>query len=394
MIEKQSDSPKLCKAPWSLLTIDPSGFITLCCHSSGFPLQHINEVDSLKHFFNSDKYQDVRQRFLNGQFPSNCQVCEVADKTPPMEQKFIQSLPWMDEQLTASNKKILALEYTASNLCNQTCATCGSRFSSKWLNHDRKAMEQGLNFRKDSLYVDLQQKQEKTKSKNVQKVFEILPDLKLLIFKGGEPLADPKTRDILQEIVDNNYKCSVLIVSNLSLIDEKWFDLFKKIKKNGKLIIVGSVDGTGDVYEWIRGSRWQETERTIRNFQKILGEPLQLNISVSLFNFFTLPEDLHKLDELNATRNIRFTIVTDPWYTSANLLSFEQRKDQVEKIYQGIDSIQNLTILNAPVLKDLLKNKPPKEHRPAIQWIQFLNSMRKRDFFELVPELKTVLNIN
>jgi MoaA/NifB/PqqE/SkfB family radical SAM enzyme len=393
MMLKANDTIQICKAPWSLLTVDPSGYITLCCHSSGFPLAHINQVDSLRDFFNSNIYENIRKEFRSGCFPSNCQVCSSAKEIPPMKQNFIQSLPWSDDQLDNNPKKILALEYTASNLCNQTCATCGSRFSSKWLRYDRQAKEEGLSFRQDSIYVDLDQEESSSNTKNLSKVLEVLPNLKLLIFKGGEPLADPKTRIIMEEIVSKQLKCSILIVSNLSLIDEKWLELFRETQQNSKIIMVGSVDGTNEVYEWIRGSRWQDTKETILNYKHKLGEPLQINISVSLFNLFTLPADLKLIEQMDATRNVRFTIVTDPWYTSAHLLTLQQRQRQLEKILNTVDSCTGLTFLNTPVLQDLLsKQETQRDPKQAMAWIQFLNSMRKSDILEMVPDLRAALN--
>ena len=137
-----------CKAPWSMITIGPRGELKLCCSTHEYA-SHISKQDSLLDWFNGDYYNEVRSKFIDKIWPTACKICKKSveqNHTPSRDFPYFANLPTRNN-VELEIKYPLALEFTPSNLCNQTCAMCGSNFSSKWYSHDKRAVEEGLIWR-------------------------------------------------------------------------------------------------------------------------------------------------------------------------------------------------------------------------------------------------------
>ncbi len=370
------------------MTISPGGRLSLCCYSARFPIENIENIESLKGFFNGKKYGKIRKSFVEGNFPEECKMCD-SSQNPPMNGSFIQGLPAQDNFF--EKKDVLVLEFTSSNLCNQTCATCGSNFSSKWKKFDLQAIESGLDFRKESVYVDLSEKEKIPSKQLICKVLEVLPTLKTIVFKGGEPLADKWNKVVLSEVAKKQYEMNIIIVSNLSLVNDEWVSLLELLNRKNKLYITGSIDGTEDVFEWIRGASWEKVLGAAHRIESIIGEMFKLNITVSIYNFFTLKDDLKYLDKVGIFKEVRFVVVKDPWYTSIGVLDPVVIKSEVKKIETTVNACKNLDISNFNTLYELNCNYSSRGLQEVKCWIDYVNKMRKEDILNLVPELKKTL---
>ena len=155
-----------CTFPWTGMTIDPQGYLTLCCmieSKKGIFNIHISDVDSLYDFFYGEEYKKIQNDFdlFGWKKMKDCAACQDDKK-----QNIFTSYD-VSQRFDPDLKTLQYLELTTSNTCNQQCVTCGSKFSSQW--------------RKIEHYFDRPAEKTYSLSANdLEKVLEVLPDLETL----------------------------------------------------------------------------------------------------------------------------------------------------------------------------------------------------------------------
>ena len=260
---------KNCTFPWTGMVINPQGYITLCCvHSSRnrFLNNHISEIDNLFNFFNGKEYEAARSKFkdIDWRNIQECSVCKLNVEREVLSQYEVS------QQFDPSTNKLQYLEFTTSNVCNQMCVTCGSRFSNQWT----PAME--IQFGR------ITAKRHILTDNDVNKICESLKDLKQLNIKGGEPFADIRNYKILKRLFEVNDECKVVIITNGSLIPERYMDIIFKNPK--RFQISASVDAIGKRYEWIRSTPWEKTDNTLKELYYQTGIKADINPVLSIYN--------------------------------------------------------------------------------------------------------------
>ena len=355
----------LCKAPFAGLEISPDGQIVLCCMSSRNHLAHIDDVDDIEEFYNGPIMEKYRQELEDGEYktmkPCNrCYELETKHKRgfkKTMEGYQTQKLGFsvnsmgnitkFDEDWYArkegKNRPLRYLEYTLSNTCNASCATCNSLFSHKWQSIDKKFG------RKVFPMVQL-------KNNSIEKIEKVLYGLETLTIKGGEPFADIRNIRILKKLYEINPSCRVFIVSNFYTITPEAMEILKMT--TGHLDVSGSVDGVGRVYDWIRSNTFEHMVKTMETYYKETGRKININVCISLYNFFHLEKILDYFKNKEYIRCISFMNITNrPGYVDIQLLPEKIFYLQIEK-YKKLFKDVNKKGYSAWILSDpLLRQK-------------------------------------
>lgn len=271
---------------WSLMSIvvDSQGYVKPCCNMSGSNMIHLgNTTEDEIHIENIESLEDYLLNdfmlYLRGSLKDKgivetpeCSNCKLAIQNNVIGHHEY-SKPWSNSPLG----RIAVLEITTSNICNQTCITCSSYFSSKWKTIDHLF---GNYTHKDSYSLS---------DSAIDKIIDLLPNLKQLYIKGGEPFSDLKNAKILEVLIDVNPECEIIIVTNASIISKKFLDILKKAKPH-KVIICGSLDHVGRKYEWIRGTSFNQTLQTIEKLYQETGIKTKPIPTISYFNILDLKE--------------------------------------------------------------------------------------------------------
>jgi MoaA/NifB/PqqE/SkfB family radical SAM enzyme len=390
--EYQSRRPMMCKAPWSQLNIGPLGDLKLCTvgkkHGS-----YIGEVDSLEDYYNSDIINNIRNNFKKGEWPSACVACkDNRDNGIPahIDNDHYVNLPWSDENFNAPNKKILSLEYTPSNLCNQSCAMCGSIYSSKWIGLDKRAKKEGLEFRENSGLTNLHTKAFQATDKDMQKILDVLPSIKFLLIKGGEPFADPRNIRVLKEIVDKKYEMRILIVSNWASITEEIWDILEKLNKNPNvdLLVTASLDGTGKVYEWIRSTPYEQTLENMETYLRRTGKRVIASSTVSLYTLWTLKDSANELLKTGLVDVFAYYYVFLPKYSAYSIVPQTDIDRLVTEFFNNPTYLRNPIIFERTErLRTLKYSATAVDNSNALRWIEYINSLRGFNIYDYNPEL-------
>lgn len=371
-----------CKAPFTGPTIDPMGNITLCCASKDrdYLGAKINEVDSLQDFFKGEVYEQIRNKVaLEGvaALGDQCRDCIAAKTGNPTAYTALDSYKTLDID---PNLNITHLEITTSNVCNQTCATCSSYFSSKW----RKIHKQFHNH----LPSDTYQMAESA----INAVIETVPSLQYLCMKGGEPTADQNNVKILEEVVKINPNLEINIVTNFQTLSDQWWEFFKYLPN---MRITASIDATGLLYNWIRGGDYEETHSNIVRYIETANGHLLINPVASIYNIFNLQELFSAYHGWTYTSKFN-NIVIHPGYSSAFMIEPDKLAEIFKTEYQTIDqpfipsNLSNREIIKNSWYSSLggYITQVPK----AIQFIENMDRYRGIKLFDIEPKLEKVFD--
>lgn len=275
---------KPCYWPDHGAVIDSQGFIKPCCMMGGYEMLnnnhnvldgiHIDHTDSINEYFYSDFLIYLRKSLQENNIEGTpeCHNCKLQIENN-VGRHFQQSYEYSDYAMDGSIK---FLEITTSNICNQTCVTCNSYFSSKW-----ETIEQ--------LFNDKFQKRKQFNLSNdaMDKIIKVLPELKVLNIKGGEPFADIRNAKILEKLVEVNPDCQVWILSNASIISNRFIKVLKRIKN---LSLTASLDHIGKKYEWIRSTPFDQTLYTLKRIYEETGIRFSVSPTISYFNILDMEE--------------------------------------------------------------------------------------------------------
>jgi len=390
----------LCKAPFAGLEISPDGQIVLCCMSSRNHLAHIDDVDDIEEFYNGSIMEKYRQELEDGNYKTMkpCRRCyELEKKHMRGFKKSLEGFKegkWnpgcignftkFDEDWYArkegKKRPLRYLEYTLSNICNASCATCNSVFSHKWQEIDKKFG------RKVFPMVKLG-------DDTISKIEKVLYGLETLTIKGGEPFADIRNIRILKKLYEINPTCRVFIVSNFYTITPEAMKILKM--STGHLDVSGSVDGVGRVYDWIRSNTFEHMVKTMERYYKETGRKININVCISLYNFFHLEKIFDYFKNKEYIKCLTFMNITNrPPYVDIQLLPEKIFNSQIEKYQKLFKDINKKGYKSLILCEPLLKQK----HRPILDEMaskelfftemEKMNKHRGFDLCDHIPELK------
>ena len=392
--------------PETGLTINPIGEIVLCCAGDNVAVEHIKNIDNITEFFNSDIYDNLRERFKLKDFPEQCNVCKVhweAGRIARFDSYNRFNFPTYEEDIKNETIPIRFLEITTSNICNQMCVTCSGKYSSKWAPYEQEAVDIGLHWRNEN--HKFHTKQYKMTDDDVNKVLDIVPHLQHLTIKGGEPFADPNNIKILQKLADTNPKCRVEICTNFQLVTKSVIELLHKIDE---VHIQASIDGVGSLYNWIRGGNFEKTVNNINRYYEYAKRKIVIVSTVSIYNWMHLPELIDYWKDIEGVARISMAnIVTFPMYCSPLYLPVEQIRegkklffdylndydyDDKHNIYRS-DNLLVSGINNMESIRPAEDLNTIEIRRRMLKWIDFclIARMNDEDIFELAPHLKEIL---
>ena len=245
-----------CKAPNSGITITPWGDIRPCCAYDG-SLGNINDIDDIsEHFRSGEQYKALRGHMATKDIQDYkpCASCVDGKQEMKAYENFSPEV------------ELEYLEVTASNICNQSCIMCSPMFST-------------------TLGTVLGNKTfNRLTAKQILDILKNIPNLKAIQLKGGEPFADMKNAIILERIAKVNPDCKVTIQTNTRAITPAWYPILSRLNN---LSLGVSIDATGELYEWIRGTDFDTTHNTLQDVRDMLpNAKLNCTVTTSVFNFW------------------------------------------------------------------------------------------------------------
>ena len=268
---------------------------------------------SLKDWWNSDHVRQVRTKWLAGQVPAECEVCDKKLLNTNVYRDYFGHLFGHLRDAVQQNTDLhgyttlepISFDYRYSNVCNFTCRMCGDMLSSKW----------EIEVQKNQMVDWTNPKNLWMKPANRHKIRHFVRDTVIPEFRnavenktvreiywvGGEPLLYDEHWEFMNRIVELGYADQVRVRynTNLSYITDKKGNLYDLLDNFPHWEICASLDATGAIGEYVRtGLNYSTFVRNIREGIKHQRRPAQIRLDHTL----TLPglADVNGIVDLGA----------------------------------------------------------------------------------------------
>ena len=337
-IKPSEGNKTFCMAPWTHTYLSPQTERRMCC-ASREPAQSFKQyIDTgnnakeykpltLEEHWNSEHMRSVRRRMLAGEELSECQVC-----THKLLNTDVYRLYWNrlfadrineafenTDNTGATTMKTISFDYRFNNLCNFKCRMCGDMLSSSWEAESRKNNTWNT---KDQPWMASPLREQIKKFQDTQVVKEFMDavetkQIKEIYWCGGEPLMWDIHWDSMKRIIDLGFAHEVYVRynTNLSRTSFKNIELFDLLPQFQDWQICASIDGTGEVGEYIRdGLNYQEW---LDNFKKGLAVA-KTTREMRLDYTITMPGLLELKNMFNLSQQLDVEILTKVMFTFSN----------------------------------------------------------------------------
>jgi len=335
-------SDVFCMIPWIHLHAFPDGRAYPCClGESDHPVGNLH-TNTMQEVWNSDAYKSMRKNMLEDKPCAECTKCyeqenhgftSMRNSTNKHFGHHINIVDDTKSDGTFEDFKLRYYDVRFSNLCNFSCRSCGSIFSSSWYNEETK------------LYGKRKDPQIMIAGRHEDDMWEQLlphiPYLEQIYFAGGEPLIMEEHYRLLKELVrQERFDVKLIYNTNFSRLNLKDEDVLDYWRLFDSVSIGASLDAMGPRAEYIRkGTRWDDIVRNReRMIEKCPKVDFYVSSTVSLYNVLHVP-DFHQdwvSQGLINPQDWNINILQGPDRMRIDVLP-QQYKDQVkEKILNHI----------------------------------------------------------
>jgi hypothetical protein len=338
-IKPSEGNKTFCMAPWTHTYLSPQTERRMCC-ASREPAQSFEQyIDTgndakeykpltLKEHWNSDHMKSVRLRMMAGEELSECEVCDYKLLNTDVYRSYWNQLfkDRVDEAFKttddagATTMQTISFDYRFNNLCNFKCRMCGDMLSSSWEAETRK----NKTWSKESQpWMASPLREQIIKFQDTQVVQEFVDavetkTIKEIYWCGGEPLMWDMHWKAMQRIIELGFAKEVYIRynTNLSRTSLKGIKLFDLLPEFQDWQICSSLDGTGEVGEYIRDGL--NYEQWLRNFKEGMAvaktsREMRLDYTITMPGLLELKNMFDLSQELNTEilTKVMFTFSDD-----------------------------------------------------------------------------------
>ena len=133
-----------CGAPWHILRVMSRGNYAVCCqHKQTESTELFAGEITIDQWRNSEYLTKLRQQFLNGEFPSECERCyveEASGKLTIRNKVNANYVKWdqIETYKADTPENLREIQFDLGNLCNLRCTTCKPTLSTQVLQDWKK----------------------------------------------------------------------------------------------------------------------------------------------------------------------------------------------------------------------------------------------------------------
>lgn len=252
-----------CSLPFNSMMIFQDSSITPCCNYNPTKKIFFDE------YLNSEDLVETRQKFLNNEWPIQCNKCKQAELQTGhsfrlLNHKFASEEKEIRDNVEKYTNNIKKLDLNTGNICNLKCLMCygGSYVRMVELKNI------GI-FKNDPPRLSMNQD-------TVDKAL-MSDTLESVTLIGGEPFYDKVALGVIDKLINSGKSKNISLFVNTNLISITR-PLAQKLKNNFKLVhIKASIDGCGTVNDYIRyPSKWSDICDAV-----VLIKEFNLNVSLT-----------------------------------------------------------------------------------------------------------------
>ena len=384
---------RMCLMPFSHIVVTETGTVSPCCK---FDIQKKNPSwkehtlynKNIEELFYQPAMENLRTQFLNGEEPIECNACWVEEKAgikslrehrTGLTQTRAHSSKYKNIQ---TDPRIVTIDFKFSSLCNLKCRICGPYLSSTWL----KEASELKTYDEDVIQSFTKNAERKffENETNFEIFKQILPQLHILEFYGGEPFMQPEHEKIMNILNDyqgiENINLELFYNTNGTYYNDSLTQIWKKM---GSVELNISLDDIEGRYEYQRHpAKWSRVVENVEQFKRNCSPNVNISlyVTISLYNIFYLADFL-VYNANNFKLPIRFNLVHYPTHMSVvhlpntiKSIVSAKLKALTDNEIMYVDQTQGFTIDN--VLQFMNDNL-----RSEDLWQKFLDTTEKHDAY-------------
>jgi organic radical activating enzyme len=418
-IKPSEGNKTFCMAPWTHTYLSPQTERRLCC-ASREPAQSFKQyIDTgndaneykpltLKEHWNSDHMRSVRLRMMAGEELPECEVCDHKLLNTNVYRSYWNQLfkHKIDEAFDstddtgATTMPTVSFDYRFNNLCNFKCRMCGDMLSSSWEAESRKHKT----WTKESQpWMASPLREQITKFQDTQVVKEFVEavetkTIKEIYWCGGEPLMWDMHWNAMKRIIELGFAKEVYVRynTNLSRTSFKGTKLFDLLPQFQDWQICSSLDGTGEVGEYIRdGLNYKQWLDNFKEGLAVAKTTREMRLDYTI----TMPGLLELKNMFDLSRELDAEILTKVMFTFSNdeiLSPLALPKRLLETIIdEALAYIEPRATRKQQSLIDVLKNLRQRETFTATKKgkdrQERIDSIRKQDIKKILSKDERLL---
>ena len=419
-IKPKDGNKTFCMAPWTHTYLSPQTERRMCC-ASREPAQSFKQYidtgndaqeykpSTLKEHWNSDHMRSVRLRMMAGEELSECEVCDHKLLNTDVYRSYWNQLfkDRVDEayestdETGATTMQTISFDYRFNNLCNFKCRMCGDMLSSSWEAETRKnktwtkesqpwmaspLREQIINFQDTQV---VQEFVDAVETKTIKEIY----------WCGGEPLMWDMHWKAMQRIIELGFAKEVYVRynTNLSRTSFKGTKLFDLLPQFQDWQICSSLDGTGEVGEYIRdGLNYEQWLRNFKEGMAVAKTSREMRLDYTI----TMPGLLELKNMFNLSRELDTEILTKVMFTFSNDEILSPLALPKELLHTLIDEalayMEPLASHKQRALIDVIKNLKNRETfmptKKGKQRQESIDKIRRQDITKILSRDERVLD--
>lgn len=234
--------------------------------------------------------------------------------------------------------------------------------------------------------------------KTISEIFEILDEVKVIYFAGGEPLLQIEHYLFLQKLIEHgrtdiqlNYNTNL---TKLEFNEHKVLELWAQFKN---INVSVSLDGFGVMAEYLRnGLQFSQLESNIATLKANLPQiKISIHLTVSVLNVFHIPKAIGQWlnsGMISKPSQIVLNFVEHPVHYSIGILNESERHElkfgYAEKIATEISGVGNLLRI---ILRKLDQSDFQDRRTEFKEKTAKLDRLRGEKTSDIIPELKNLL---
>ena len=419
-IKPNEGNKTFCMAPWTHTYLSPQTERRMCC-ASREPAQSFKQyIDTgndakeykpltLKEHWNSDHMKSVRLRMMAGEELSECEVCDHKLLNTNVYRSYWNQLfkHKVDEafdstdETGATTMPTISFDYRFNNLCNFKCRMCGDMLSSSWEAESRKHKTWK---KENSPWMASPLREQIIKFQDTQVVQEFVEavetkKIKEIYWCGGEPLMWDMHWKAMQRIIELGFAKEVYVRynTNLSRTSFKGIKLFDLLPQFQDWQICSSLDGTGEVGEYIRdGLNYEQWLLHFKQGMAVAKTSREMRLDYTI----TMPGLLELKNMFDLSRELDTEILTKVMFTFSDDEILSPLALPKELLHTLIDEalayMEPLATRKQMALIDVIKNLKNRETftptKRGKQRQESIDKIRRQDIKKILSRDERVLD--
>jgi sulfatase maturation enzyme AslB (radical SAM superfamily) len=369
---------RFCHAPWVQVNVFADGAYAPCCTMGMGDNKQYTYID----YITSTGLKELKDDFRNGIEPAACKHCWEHEKTGSWSTRQSVEHAVAESGLAVDISDVISpfysIQIATSQVCNLKCRICRPASSSKLVKEHNDIIAMGHRQGQEKWTIPI--KRFLGKWGSVDWIKENNQNLEHFQMLGGEPFADLVGEQIeLLASFEHPENINLTMVTNGTLMPPPaMLEIWKKFKR---VLLVLSIDGTGDTFEYGRfPANWKQVESNVFAYKQLCVDfpniEYKLNNTVSMINVLNLPAFVQWTKDNDIIAPIG-VLVDPPHYNFCN------QADEIKQyIIQALEPVSHLF---PDIVRQLTISSAPVKTKEFMVEIELLDSVRKQSYKEVYP---------